>query len=196
MKNLRRVIFVLITVFSLASNIAILASTSFFTMATGAFSVLTSIPSVASRIHPKNTMVNFKGKNTRVADAVNSTTNSIKKRAVKTASRSVSSMAVEAIPYAGIAAIIGVTAWELKDLCETVKDMEALNQALNPDGVLLDNQSSICSMAIPNKEELLQKAGNASEGLADKVTTFLYNLEKKNEINTENDPKAINNDLN
>lgn len=176
--------FIFVMVFSLASNVALLVSTSLFKLATTTFEAITNIPSVASKVHPKDALVDFKGKKVRVADAVNSTTNSIKKRAAKTASRSVSSMAVEAIPYAGIAAIVGVTAWELKDLCETTKDIEALNQALNPEGALSDNQSSICSISIPNKEELLQKAGNTSEALTNKVKTFLNEIEVK-KLNNE-----------
>jgi hypothetical protein len=176
-KKTSLIAFIFVVAFSLASNVALLVSTSLFKLATTTFEAITNIPSVASKVHPKDALVDFKGKRVRVADAVNSTTNSIKKRAVKTASRSVSSMAVEAIPYAGITAIVGVTAWELKDLCDTAKDMEALNQALNPDAALPDTQSSICSMAIPNKEELLHKADNASEALTNKVKAFLNEIE-------------------
>ncbi len=40
---------------------------------------------------------------------------------MKTASRSVGAMAFEAAPLVGAAAIVGVTTWELNDLCETAK---------------------------------------------------------------------------
>jgi len=178
-KKTSLITFILVVGFSLATNVALIVSASLFKLATSTFEAVTNIPSVASKIHPKDTLIDFKGKKVRVADAVNSTTNSIKKRAIKTSSRSVSSMAVEAIPYAGIAAIVGVTAWELKDLCETAKDIEALNQALNPDGAISENQSSLCSIKIPNKEELLQRAGNASNALTDKVKSYLSELDNE-----------------
>ena len=175
-KKYRLTALILVAGFSLAMNIAMLVSTSLFKLVTTTFEAVTSIPTVASKIHPKNTLVKFKGKTVRVAAAVGSTANSIKKRAVRTASRSVSSMAFEAIPYAGITAIVGVTAWELKDLCETANDIEALNQALNPDEEISLDQSSVCSVTIPNKEELLLKAENTSESLRNKVKSYLSEI--------------------
>lgn len=171
------VIFVFIAGLSLAGNIAMLVSASFFKLATTTFEAVTNIPSVASKIHPKDALVKFKGKTVRVADAVNSTTKSIKGRAARSASRSVSSMAVEAIPYAGIAAIVGVTAWELKDLCQTTKDIEALNQALNPESTPTDSTTSVCAIEMPNRDELLKKAENSSEALTEKVKSFLSGIE-------------------
>ncbi len=99
---------------SLSFNVAMLASETIFAMASSAFTALTDMPTAASKIHPKNTKVNFKGKKVTVAKAVGSTTNGIKRRAVKTAAKSVSAMAFEATPLIGAAAIVGVTAWELK----------------------------------------------------------------------------------
>ena len=179
MKRLRMIILVLITVFSLASNVAILTSTSFFTLAANLFTLVTNIPNVASRIHPKSSKVMFKGKNTTVANAVGATTSSIKHRAIRTSTRSISSMAVEAIPYVDIAAIIGVTAWEIKDLCATVKDMEELNQALNPDDTPLDDDSSVCSVKVPAKEELMSDIEKVSADITNTVESFLYKLEEE-----------------
>jgi hypothetical protein len=88
-------------------------------------------------------------------------------------------MAVEAIPYVGIAAIIGVTAWEIKDLWATVKDMEELNQALNPDDTPLDDDSSVCSVKVPAKEELMSDIEKVSADITNTVESFLYKLEEE-----------------
>jgi len=85
-------------------------------------------------------------------------------------------MAIEAIPYLGVAAIVGVTAWELKELCETVKDIEALNLALNPDSEKRDDQHSVCSLKIPTKDQLLQNGSATSEELGNKVKSYLSEL--------------------
>jgi hypothetical protein len=163
---------ILIFVLSLFLNVAMLASETVFAMASSAFTALTDMPTAASRIHPKNSKVNFKGEKVTVANAVGSTTKGIKRRAVKTAAKSVSAMAFEATPLIGVAAIVGVTTWELKDLCETAKDMDALNRALNPDETTDDGQTSICSIVVPTREELQEKVSDRTQELINKFKTF------------------------
>ena len=170
---------ILIFVLSLFLNVAMLASETVFAMASSAFTALTDMPTAASRIHPKNTKVNFKGEKVTVANAVGSTTKGIKRRAVKTAAKSVSAMAFEATPLIGAAAIVGVTTWELKDLCETAKDMDALNRALNPDETTDDGQTSICSIVVPTREELQEKVSKQTEEFTNTFKTFFAELKKE-----------------
>ena len=174
-------IFLIIFLFilSLSLNVAILASQTVFAMASSAFTTLTDMPTAASKIHPKNTKVNFKGKKVTVAQAVGSTTSGVKRRAAKTAAKSVSAMAFEATPFIGTAAIVSVTAWELKDLCETAKDMDALNRALNPDETTDADQTSVCSIAVPTKEELREKVSKQSEESFNKFKTFFSDLNEE-----------------
>ncbi len=56
-----------VLVLSLSFNVAILASETVFKIASSVFTVLTDMPTAASKIHPKNTKVNFKGKKVTVA---------------------------------------------------------------------------------------------------------------------------------
>ncbi|MDA9095746.1 hypothetical protein N9J88_05060 [Porticoccaceae bacterium] len=176
MKKVILVAFFLILSLSFAMNVAMFVSTTFFKLATSSFEAITNRPSASSKVHPKNSLVKFKGKTVRVAAAVASTTGSIKRRSVRTSVRSIGSMAIEAIPYLGVAAIVGVTAWELKELCETVKDIEALNLALNPDSEKRDDQHSVCSLKIPTKDQLLQNGSATSEELGNKVKSYLSEL--------------------
>jgi hypothetical protein len=170
---------ILIFVLSLFLNVAMLASETVFAMASSAFTALTDMPTAASKIHPKNTKVNFKGKKVTVANAVGSTTKGIKRRAVKTAAKSVSAMAFEATPLIGAAAIVGVTTWELKDLCETAKDMDALNRALNPDETTNDGQTSVCSIVVPTREELQEEVSKQTEEFTNNFKTFFAELKKE-----------------
>ena len=161
---------------SLTFNIALLASQTVFEIASSTFTALTDMPTGASKIHPKNTKVNFKGKKVTVAEAVGSTTNGVKRRAAKTAAKSVSAMAFEAAPFIGTTAIVGVTAWELNDLCETAKDMGALNRALNPDETASEVRKSVCSVKIPTLSELRESLSDQAEYSVDRFNTFFSDL--------------------
>ena len=75
---MKTVLIVFLFAASLMFNIALLASQTVFEMASSAFTALTDMPTGASKIHPKNTKVNFKGKKVTVAEAVGSTANGVK----------------------------------------------------------------------------------------------------------------------
>lgn len=55
--------------------------------------------------------------------------NRLATRSLANATRNLSSIAAEAVPIAGVAVVIGVTAWDLHDACETLKDINELNTA-------------------------------------------------------------------
>ena len=176
MKNL---LIIFLFILSLSLNVAILASQTVFAMASSAFTTLTDMPTAASKIHPKNTKVNFKGKKVTVAQAVGSATSGVKRRAAKTAARSVSAMAFEAAPLIGTAAIVGITALELKDLCETAKDMNALNRALNPDEATDVDRTSVCSITVPTREELQEKVSKQTVEFTNNSKTFFAGLKEE-----------------
>ena len=176
---MRKLFIILIFIGSLFLNAAMFISETIYSMASSVFTELTGMPTAASKIHPKNTKVNFKGKKVTVAQAVGSTTSGVKRRAAKTAAKSVSAMAFEATPFIGTAAIVSVTAWELKDLCETAKDMDALNRALNPDEATDVDQTSICSITVPTREELQEKVSKQTEEFTNNFKTIFAELKKE-----------------
>lgn len=73
-------------------------------------------------------------------------------RSVANASRNVSSVAGQAIPFAGTAIIVGVTAWDVYDACETMKDINELGSAF---GHEREDQTKVCGMPVPSKEQVL-----------------------------------------
>lgn len=75
-------------------------------------------------------------------------------RSLSNATRNVSSVAGEAIPFAGVAIIVGVTAWDVYDACETLKDSNELNNAF---GQEQEDQTKVCGMKVPTKEQVLAK---------------------------------------
>lgn len=75
-------------------------------------------------------------------------------RYVANASRNMSSVAGQAIPFAGTAIILGVTAWDVYDACETMKDINELN---NAHGHVKIDHTRVCGMriSIPNQQQVL-----------------------------------------
>lgn len=109
--------------------------------------------------------VTYRKKPWLVGEAVQDTTNRVSRRIATAAARSAGSVAAEAIPVAGVAVILGVTAWELKDACATMKDLRELDLAFNPDTALDPEVSEVCGRTVPSGEEVWQTV-KASPGKA------------------------------
>lgn len=99
-------------------------------------------------------LVNFRGRRVPISDAVKETADLISNRARKSASREIGSMAGEALPWVGTAVIVGVTTLELRDLCQTITDMNELKRAFDPTVVPDENQRTVCSVEVPTRQEL------------------------------------------
>lgn len=125
---------------------------------------------------PLSRRVVFRGEKVALRDAVELTSHRISKRAIVTSSREVGAMAGEALPYVGIAVIVGVTALELKDLCDTLKDMSELKRAFSLKAPDDEDEKTVCAMKTPSHEELweLTKAspGKAWGAARDAVPTL------------------------
>jgi hypothetical protein len=63
-------------------------------------------------------------------------------------------MAAESLPAIGVTAIVGVTALELRDACEALKDVQELNLAFNPGSAPIEDASTVCSLEVPSADEL------------------------------------------
>jgi len=112
---------------------------------------------------PLESVVVYRGKKVALRQAVVSTSNRISKRAVVTSSREVGSMAGEALPYIGVAVIVGVTALELKDLCDTLKDMSELKRAMSLDTEIDNDERTVCSLKTPTQQELWEAAKSSPD---------------------------------
>jgi hypothetical protein len=121
-------------------------------------------------------LVTFRGKRVAVSEAVEETADLISGRARNSAAREMGSMAGEAMPYVGAAVIVGVTALELNDLCNTIRDMNALKRAfdpaLNPD----DGATTVCSMEVPSSDELWESAKGAPRAAWESAKGVVKNL--------------------
>lgn len=103
-------------------------------------------------------LVIFKGRKIALREAVEETADTVSSRAAKSATRNTASMAGEALPYVGTAVIVGVTALEINDLCQTIRDMNTLKRAFNPDLQPSEEELTVCSMAVPSRQEVWNAA--------------------------------------
>lgn len=67
-------------------------------------------------------------------------------RSLANATRNAASVAGEVIPVVGTAIILSVTAWDIYDACETMKDVNELNSAF---GHPQEDKNKVCGMKVP-----------------------------------------------
>lgn len=73
-------------------------------------------------------------------------------RSVKSAARNVTGMAGEAIPYIGVGLMIGITALDVKDACDNLKDLNEMHAEFD---LQKEDESKVCGMRIPSGEEII-----------------------------------------
>lgn len=105
-------------------------------------------------------------------------TGRVKTRTASLATTNLGATFGQAIPWIGVGVVVAATAYELKSACNTMKDMHALEMALNPLAVDDPEVAKVCGIRVPTKEEVwkaikespgeaLQRAVNAFAALPD-----------------------------
>lgn len=87
----------------------------------------------------------------------------IKARIAKNVSLNLASIPAESIPIIGIASIVTVTTLDLKDACDTMKDLDDLSVTLGFEDTDPDTRK-ICGEKVPSEEKVMSDMGidNAS----------------------------------
>ena len=80
-------------------------------------------------------------------------TSKIAKRTVRNVGINVASVPLEAIPWIGIASVVGVTAMDIKDGCDTMKDINSLMEDMELDHK--SDQNKVCGYKIPSPKEII-----------------------------------------
>lgn len=111
-----------------------------------------------------------------VAEQVSETTATMTRRLNFSAARNVGSMPAEAVPYIGAGVIVGITVLELYDLCETLKDLEALNLAFNPNDAPSEDRRTVCAMVVPTADEIMESVANSPAAAWDTAKSFVTGL--------------------
>lgn len=96
---------------------------------------------------------------TRAAAALKTSTR-VARRSLINTTRNVSSVFAEAIPIVGTGVILAVTAWDVHDACETLKDINELNSVFDHPP---EDQTQVCGMNVPTaKQVFAQTKTNAN----------------------------------
>lgn len=74
------------------------------------------------------------------------------RRISRNASRNVSAMAGTSIPYIGVGVLVAMTELDVKDGCESLKELNEMNRAMSLDR---EDESPVCAMKVPAKEEVI-----------------------------------------
>lgn len=83
---------------------------------------------------------------------------SIARRTIANVERNVGSVFGEAIPYFGTTIMLSVTAWDVKDACDTLRQLEELEgKGVRQPG---DQTLKVCGMRVPSASEALQSVKN------------------------------------
>lgn len=105
------------------------------------------------------------------ASAAKSISTRLATRSATNAARNLSSVPAETIPIVGTAIVLGVTFWDLKDACATLKDLNELNKAFDHQPV---NHTEVCGMKVPTQEEALSKIKGDWRSIYDKAAESLW----------------------
>ncbi len=97
----------------------------------------------------------LKTESARKAEAVQKTSKRVTKRSVVGATRNIASLPAETIPILGTSIIVGVTLWDIHDLCQNMKDLNELNDVFEHQ---LEDQDAVCGMEVPTKEQIMVDA--------------------------------------
>lgn len=128
-----------------------------------AVSTIVSTVAGASAVLPELRTVMHKGERKLLSEAVKTTTKRVARRTAIDATRNVSSTFGEAVPAIGVAVIVGVSAWELKDACDTMRDLHELDVAIDPSLANDPEVTEVCGLRVPTKEEVWAKVSSSPE---------------------------------
>ena len=161
-KALRIVIIMLIIAGSLALNATLLAWSAGSLAVGTAIKTVTGFQSVSSALLTRNatlkasnTSLQTRNESLRTENMtlnankkkVGKITGRMAKRTSRGAVRNLASVPLESTPFIGVATVVGVTAFELYDACNTMKDLKELNKLMDhkaPEGV-----GTVCGLKMP-----------------------------------------------
>lgn len=151
--SIRNIVLVLALIASVGLNIATVTVQSVAMAVSGVVGAVAGV----SAVLPEFRTVTHKGEKKLLADAVRSTSERIARRTATGASRNLAATFREAIPTIGIGVIVGATALELKDACDTMKELHELDVALDPSKANDAEVTEVCGLKVPTAVEIWEK---------------------------------------
>lgn len=88
------------------------------------------------------------------AEAMKVASRRLAARVVTNAARNLSSVSAQTIPVIGTGIVLAVTAWDIHDACETLKDINEVNAVFDLER---SDQMTVCGMKVPTRAEAAAK---------------------------------------
>ena len=105
----------------------------------------------------------YRGEKRALSEIVADTSARVAGRVTKIMTTDIASLAGEIVPYVGAAAVVGLTAWDLDQSCEMMKDMHEMDVAFNPDHAI--DSREVCGLRVPTLAEVWQSVWDGVTGL-------------------------------
>ena len=93
---------------------------------------------------------------------------SVTRRTAKNLAKNVASIPAEAIPYLGAATLVTVTALDVKDGCNTVRDINEMMELLEAEPLDADVQK-VCGIKVPSIDSVFATMKQDLNGTADRI---------------------------
>ena len=171
LKTVKRLFFVTLVTASLAINVIFLAWEAGAVALSAAWTAVTGTSAVVSNIVSNNKMLTnqnkaFQSKITSNKATAKRITKRVERRIAIGASRSATAVFAEFIPAVSGVVVFGVTAMELKEACETMKDLSELNALLEAEETGSD-EGDVCGMQAPSYASLKETVMNSPQTAID-----------------------------
>ena len=116
----------------------------------------------------------LKGRMTRLRKATSRAVNGTLARTVNAVARAVATAPAKAIPYAGTAVVAGALVLEIRDLCDTIRDVKEIQREIDPSETNAEDRPEVCGM---DKEEILNQITMAPLDAWERSRGFLADLD-------------------
>ena len=104
-------------------------------------------------------------------------TRRVSQRVAGRAGRNVAATFGEGLPVYGVAVIIGVTAWEIRDAYDTMKDMKEINKAFDTDVNVQSEVDEVCGLDVPSIDEIWSEVSKSPKKAWDKFRKMTEDIE-------------------
>ena len=112
----------------------------------------------------------------KVRNVAGSAANQSRARLLRSASRSVATAPAKAVPVAGALVVAGLTVMEVKDLCETMRDMDRIKRVVDAPEAEAESEPAICPVPVPSREQLLERIEGSAQEAWDESMKYVPHL--------------------
>ncbi len=103
-------------------------------------------------------------------------------RLLRSASRSVATAPAKALPYAGALVVAGLTAMEIRDLCDAMSDMDRIKRVVDDPESETESEPAVCPVPVPSRARLLERIEGSAQQAWDESTKYVPDLPGWNDI--------------